>query len=1102
MRTLLLMRGAPGAGKAQPDESLILTPKGYVSIKNIQEGDELFGEDGKIHKVVKKFDRGERKIYKITFKDSTNCLCCNEHLWTVIDKKIRNPKNRTRTLQLEEILNSELRFYKGDEYKRWRYEIPITKPLEFSSKPVKIPPYILGVLLGDGTLSQAGIHLSLNYDDQYEMIEYMNLILPEEYVFRKINSKKDGEYLLVIKEYNLIKKGNKRLKNIFKTYLKEYNLLGTNSFSKFIPEEYKYNSIENRLELLRGLMDTDGYINTSEKARHIEYSTTSYQLALDLAFLVHSFGGTCTIKKRKPKFYNLNGEKKQGSEFYNCYLKMPSEINPFKTSRKSNCFNFEPQKPPYRTIRKIEYVGEKHCFCIMTDNPTGLYLTDNCIVTHNTTWIKNQGLENYTISPDEIRMMYSSPKMTVEGDCTISQEMDNQVWETVFRILESRMERGEFTVIDATNSKTKDMQRYKDLCDYHRYKIFCVDFTDVPLETCLAQNKMRDRLKFVPEIAIKNIYSRFETQKIPSGITVIKRDEFDKVLEKPFDLSEYKKIVHIGDIHGSYDTLMQYFKEFPFNDEYEYIFTGDYLDRGNQNAEVFRFLDGIKNKPNVCLLTGNHERHINAFGREIEAQSKEFERRTKIQLLNDGITPKDARMFYRKLRQCSYYKYKDKVVLACHGGIPSLGKNLLYVPTQDLINGVGDYPDYKDIAENWFKNTKENEYLIHGHRNIAGDEINISDRVFNLEGGVEFGGELRIVELNEDGTFTCRAYDNCQPKTDNEVVLEKQKVLTVEDAITLMKANRFIEEKELGNNISSFNFSRLAFEKKNWNNQTILARGLFINVKEKEIVARSYEKFFRINERPETSIMSLGRKLKFPVTAYVKENGYLGIVSYNKYEDDLFVASKSTNKGDFALKIKELIETKYDKEKLINYLKDKNETLVFEVELPHFDPHIIEYTEDRLILLDAVENTLEFKKKSFEELKEISKEINIPHKRLATVFYNWDEFYKFYVNVDTNEDYQFNGEYIEGFVFEDANGFMVKMKTNYYNLWKHLRGVADSTLKRGYITKTGQLTTPLENKFYAFCKDLYNNYYDRDSKTYPFETDIISLRKGFENGSC
>ena len=92
---------------------------------------------------------------------------------------------------------------------------------------------------------------------------------------------------------------------------------------------------------------------------------------------------------------------------------------------------------------------------------------------------------------------------------------------------------------------------------------------------------------------------------------------------------------------------------------------------------------------------------------------------------------------------------------------------------------------------------------------------------------------------------------------------------------------------------------------------------------------------------------------------------------------------------------------------------------------------------------------------------------------------------------------KYKSEYIEGYVFVDANGFMTKVKSGFYNEWKKLRGVADHTLRCGYVTKTGMLTNAVENLFYGFCKKLYNNDYDKDNKSYPYKTDIISLRNKF-----
>ena len=735
-----------------------------------------------------------------------------------------------------------------------------------------------------------------------------------------------------------------------------------------------------------------------------------------------------------------------------------------------------------------------------------LLLMRGCPGAGKSWWIREHNLQNYTICPDELRTLCSSMELKSDGTFRITQEQENEkkVWNILFEILEHRMSRGDFTVIDATCSKTKDIQQYKDLAEHYRYRMYIVDFTDIPIEVCLKQNKMRPEEKWVPEEAIKNIYARFATQAVPKGIKVIKRDEFDTLLEKPIDVSEYKKLVFIGDIHGCYDTLMQYkdFKE-GLDENTEYIFCGDYIDRGNQNAEVMKFLTSIMDKPNVCFLEGNHEKYIQLWGEGSETKSREFNTKTKLALESGGYTEKEARMFYRKVRQFSHLLYNGIEILACHGGIPNLNTNLLYIPSMKFIKGCGDYSDYIENTESWMTQTADNCYLVHGHRNTEASEIQIADRVFNLEGRVEFGGSLRIVECEntENGVkWTPIELADCQP-VNKDLLIEERKIDTIEETIIYLRNNRFVAEKDLGNGISSFNFTREAFYKANWTKQTILARGLFIDTVNNKIIARSYEKFFKINEVPQTDLAVLRDKLKFPVTAYVKENGFLAIVAYDYNHDDLFIASKSTTKGDYVGYIKEQLNPY--RENLLNYLRNSynnNEpiSLVFECEDIEHDPHIIEYSENHLVLLDAIKNTIDYKALPYEVLCDIAKEVSCQVKEKAFEIKTWEDFRSLYSNVQDYE-YTYNGRYIEGFVFTDASGFMTKCKTAYYNEWKKLRGVADSTLRCGYITRTGMLINALENKFYGFCRDLYNNYYDRVEKKYPFKTDLISLRNKFEN---
>ena len=536
-------------------------------------------------------------------------------------------------------------------------------------------------------------------------------------------------------------------------------------------------------------------------------------------------------------------------------------------------------------------------------------------------------------------------------------------------------------------------------------------------------------------------------------------------------------------------------------DDTEYIFLGDYVDCGNQNAEVMKFIYSIMDKPNVCLLEGNHERWIRDYGNDVPAKSIEFEDKTKLQLIAGGFDQKMARMFYRKVRQMSHFTFNGIEVLACHAGIPHMNFNLAYLPAEAFIHGVGAYADYKTIADAWMGQTKENQYLVHGHRNIESDPAQIADRVFNLEGKVEFGGKLRIVELDKNGWKTVEL-DDCQP-IDENLITEERKVETVEEAISYLRNNKFVQEKDLGGGVSSFNFTRDAFYNANWNRQTILARGLFIDTENKKIMARSYEKFFRINEVHATELANLKDRLQFPVQAYVKENGFLGIVSYDYINDDLFIASKSTNKGDYVEYFKKLLEPY--KEKTLSFLKAQYEegmprSLVFECIDPEHDPHIIKYDTGKIVLLDCINNILEYCADKYDFLKMIARTIGCQIKERAFEIKSWDEFRDLYAEVQ-DEEYKYNGNYIEGFVFVDASGFMTKCKTGYYNFWKFMRSVADATLRAGYYRRTGALQSAQANYFYGFCRELYKNDYDRENKSYPYKTDIITLREKYYNSS-
>ena len=725
------------------------------------------------------------------------------------------------------------------------------------------------------------------------------------------------------------------------------------------------------------------------------------------------------------------------------------------------------------------------------------------------------------LSADELRLKFSGLRLDVNGNYIIdTSSIEKLVWDTLFQMLDVRMENGDFTVIDATNSKAEEINRYKKMADKYKYRIYLIDMTSLPIKECKLRNSSRMPVcKRVPNEVIDKMYSRFKTQSIPSGIKVIKYIEDDENVMNEIrsitdwkiqDLSRYDEIIHIGDIHGCYDALMEALgNNGKLDDNKYYIFCGDYLDRGIQNAEVMQYMLSIYEKPNVMLLEGNHERHLRDYADNIETISREFNYRTKVALDNAHINKADIKRFYKKCSQLAYYKYDNLKVLVTHGGIPifiDIGAVKNY-STRDIIKGVGRYPDHHAVDDSFSYNNRNDNFIqIHGHRNVYDDPVQSSAKTYNLEGSVEYGKYIRTVSITHESITTNEIKNNVFREDlnigrDAKIDDPNKKELTVEELIELFRRDKKnINEKQFGN-VSSFNFSQTAFNNRTWNNMTIKARGLYINTSLNKIIARGYEKFFKINENDDNKLSNLMRRFKFPLNVYVKENGYLGLISYDEEKDELFFATKSNfTEGDYANWFKEIFTSKVSPEKLKLLKADiklNNYTLLCEVIDQTRDPHIIKYNTDKdIYLLACIKNQMEFSQFSYESLTEIGENLGLKVKDIAMIINNWAEFMKFYDTV-TARDYKYNDHFIEGFVIEDSNDFLVKLKTDYYDFWKRMRSIVPRVLRLGYIEGTSSLFDDRSNLFYGYLRSLYQSDPINCSEKYG-KLSIMKLRDMFE----
>jgi len=712
-----------------------------------------------------------------------------------------------------------------------------------------------------------------------------------------------------------------------------------------------------------------------------------------------------------------------------------------------------------------------------------LYLLRGNVGCGKSHWLATEGLTPYTLCADDIRLQLQSPILTTKGVLAISPENDRKVWQLLFEMLETRMGRGELVFIDATHSKGSDFAKYKNLAGEYRYRIFCIDFSDVPLETCKIQNKARAEYKWVPEHVLDNLDARIKSQPVPGYVQVVKPHEYNTVFDyTPLDLSHYKAIHVIGDIHGCYEPLKQWFEQNGYCEDHYYIFIGDYIDRGIQNTEVVRWLVENYTKPNILLLEGNHERWLKhwAHGEIVSIRSNEFLFQTMKELDASNLDKGEIRQLCRKFAQIAYFYYGSRLLLVNHAGISKLPDDLglITIATEQFIKGVGKYEDMLEVAESWMQNSPTNAIQIAGHRNVTKSPTMINPKYYNLQGDIEFGENLRVV------TLTLLTDEIVVQEVKNTVFRPKnikvETTLGSDSFVQQLRSNRYITERPYGD-ISSFNFTRNAFYKKVWDGMTVKARGLFINTKTNEIVARSYNKFFNVNEQEDTKIGTV--KLEYPVNVFDKYNGFLGMIGYDTASDQLLFTSKSSIEGIYPDMFKRtwaLAKPNVGLEAIKQELKEKNISLVFEVINQETDPHIIEYPmKYAIILLDLVRRTLDYEKLPYEETATFAQRHNLSWKRLRCQIENREQLFRYY-----NVAQKIKTTAVEGMVFEDSKGFMMKLKLPYYNFWKHMRVVKDALRARRQVNLSG-LITPEANYFYAWLKTRTEEELARD---------IITLR--------
>lgn len=368
-----------GLGKCEYVKNRVYTPYGREEIGKIKKGDYVIGSDGKPTKVLETHPQNKSKaLYRVTFSDNSQVLVSEDHLFTV-ESHTRSKKRFTLTVS--QLMNKEgfvisrgLGHNKNKEYKcntyykskfgvnRWK--IPMCQPIQFETRAtLPIDPYLLGLALGDAHINKYG------------------------YLIFDIGAQ-DFDELLGGYDFKESKSKNNKRKGVFYQYgepVRKVGLAGKKSHEKFIPDIYKYAKVEDRLALLQGLMDSDGYVSKDQRAfQGTEYCSVSKRLAYDVRDLVETLGGVARLRTRKSSYVNEEGGRIKCKDSYRLNIKLREGMNPFKLKRKASLYNYPKKYKIARYIKDIKFERYDEAVCISVEAQDKLYLTEHAIVTHNT----------------------------------------------------------------------------------------------------------------------------------------------------------------------------------------------------------------------------------------------------------------------------------------------------------------------------------------------------------------------------------------------------------------------------------------------------------------------------------------------------------------------------------------------------------------------------------------------------------------------------------------------------------------------------------------------------------------------------------------------
>ena len=353
--------GYAGTGKAQPLTALVYTPDGPRRMGEIKLGDRVSVPTGGSARVAGVFPQGRQRVWRFTFDDGSNVESSEDHLWKVYDREWRHSTAVLRTT-LDIVLHS----------RGHRFSVAPPAAIQFAEQRAVLNPYLLGVLLGDGCFTPANFSLAAG-DTETDFRRAVGRLCT------RAGGRLDATG--THRSYRIRGQG-KGNPSLIRETLRDLGLWDCRAHTKFIPDEFLYTSVKNRLALLQGLMDTDGTID--KRTGSVSFSSASCRLSAAVSWLVRSLGGRASTWVKRKTTYRYKGKLRRGKPAYVVTVALPDNRKLFRLPRKRMYARSRTMTLNKRIV-KTTFVGVREVQCLYIDHTDHMYVTDDFTPTHNTT---------------------------------------------------------------------------------------------------------------------------------------------------------------------------------------------------------------------------------------------------------------------------------------------------------------------------------------------------------------------------------------------------------------------------------------------------------------------------------------------------------------------------------------------------------------------------------------------------------------------------------------------------------------------------------------------------------------------------------------------